>query len=170
MSHRIEFSTVNALRRRATPLKAPHDASGSHSLKVHRATGTKHSRNIYSYWEPLEAPGSTEMHKSASKKGQKGPKRTKPTTGQSLGNSGHETAQNDEIVMSASSVFSVDHLLSVEEVAELLKVPVSWVYDRTRSRGINRIPGFRLGKYWRFRAEDVLAWIERQQVGRRPSA
>jgi hypothetical protein len=41
-------------------------------------------------------------------------------------------------------------LLSVEGVAELLHVPGSWVYDRTRSRGVNRIPGFRLGKYWRF--------------------
>ena len=54
-------------------------------------------------------------------------------------------------------------LLSVEEVAELLQVPVSWVYDRTRSRGVNRIPGFRLGKYWRFREADVLAWLERQR-------
>ena len=49
-------------------------------------------------------------------------------------------------------------LLSVEEVAELLQVPVSWVYDRTGSRGVNRIPGFRLGKYWRFEEREVLAW------------
>jgi excisionase family DNA binding protein len=61
-------------------------------------------------------------------------------------------------------------LLSVEEVAKLLQVPVSWVYERTRNRGNNRIPGFRLGKYWRFRAADVLAWVERQQVGGRPNA
>jgi excisionase family DNA binding protein len=54
-------------------------------------------------------------------------------------------------------------LLTVEEVAELLKVPVSWVYDRTRSRGMNRIPGFRLGKYWRFQESEVLAWLERQR-------
>lgn len=61
-------------------------------------------------------------------------------------------------------------LLSVEEVAELLRVPVSWVYERTRNRGCNRIPGFRLGKYWRFRAADVFSWIERQRVGGRPNA
>jgi excisionase family DNA binding protein len=54
-------------------------------------------------------------------------------------------------------------LLSVEEVAELLQVPVSWVYDRTRSRGLNRIPGFRLGKYWRFEEGEVMAWLERQR-------
>jgi excisionase family DNA binding protein len=72
--------------------------------------------------------------------------------------------------MSSTSVLGTDCLLSVEEVAQLLQVPVSWVYDRTRNRGLNRIPGFRLGKYWRFRATDVLAWIERQRVGGRTGA
>jgi excisionase family DNA binding protein len=58
-----------------------------------------------------------------------------------------------------------DFLLTIEEVAELLKVPISWVYDRTRRRGMDRIPGFRLGKYWRFRESDVLGWLERQRSG-----
>ena len=61
-------------------------------------------------------------------------------------------------------------LLTVEDVAELLKVPVSWVYDRTRSRGMNRIPGFRLGKYWRFQESEVLVWLERQRSGGRANA
>lgn len=61
-------------------------------------------------------------------------------------------------------------LLTVEEVAELLNVPVSWVYDRTRSRGMNRIPGFRLGKYWRFHESEVRAWLERQRSGTRANA
>jgi excisionase family DNA binding protein len=56
-------------------------------------------------------------------------------------------------------------LLTVEEVATLLQVPISWVYERTRARSIERIPGFRLGKYWRFRESDLLGWIERQRVG-----
>src|SRR5437899_11434062 len=43
-----------------------------------------------------------------------------------------------------------NHLLTVGEVAELLQVPVSWVYEQTRRRCPGRIPGFRLGKYWRF--------------------
>jgi excisionase family DNA binding protein len=60
-------------------------------------------------------------------------------------------------------------LLSIEDVAKLLNVRVSWVYERTRQRSIERIPGFRLGKYWRFREEDVLQWIERQGVGRKPN-
>ncbi len=48
-------------------------------------------------------------------------------------------------------------LLTVHEIARLLKVPVSWVYAHTRKRSIDRLPGYRLGKYWRFRAE---RWLE----------
>ena len=50
-------------------------------------------------------------------------------------------------------------LLTIHEVAELLQVPVSWVYEHTRRRCIDRIPGFRLGKYWRFAERDVIAWL-----------
>ena len=50
-------------------------------------------------------------------------------------------------------------LLTVQEVADLLRVPVSWVYGHARKRCIDRIPGFRLGKYWRFTNEDVTAWL-----------
>ncbi len=56
-------------------------------------------------------------------------------------------------------------LLTVEEVATLLQVPVTWVYERTRRRGFNRLPGFRLGKYWRFRNADVMDWLEHQRSG-----
>lgn len=61
----------------------------------------------------------------------------------------------------------ISRLLSVEEVAELLQVPPSWVYSHTRVRTLDRIPGFRLGKYWRFREADVFTWLERQKVGAR---
>lgn len=50
-------------------------------------------------------------------------------------------------------------LMTVEQVATLLGVPISWVYERTRRRSFDRIPGFRLGKYWRFREEDMRQWI-----------
>ena len=43
-----------------------------------------------------------------------------------------------------------DRLDSRLEVAELLQVLVSWVYERTRRRGRDRLPCFHLGKYWRF--------------------
>jgi excisionase family DNA binding protein len=57
-------------------------------------------------------------------------------------------------------------LLTIKEVAELLRVPVSWVYGRTRRRSTDRIPGFRIGKYWRFQESEVLAWVERQRGDR----
>ena len=56
-------------------------------------------------------------------------------------------------------------LLTVEEVAVLLHVPVSWVYGRTRKRSLERLPGYRLGKYWRFREDEILAWVESQGAG-----
>jgi len=55
-------------------------------------------------------------------------------------------------------------LLSVHDVADLLQVPASWVYGHTRDRCPDRIPGFRLGKYWRFDEADVLAWIQRRRL------
>ena len=51
-------------------------------------------------------------------------------------------------------------LLTIHEVADLLQVPVSWVYEHTRHRCANRIPGIRLGKYWRFERADIEAWID----------
>lgn len=53
----------------------------------------------------------------------------------------------------------IHRLLTVEEVAVLLHVPVSWVYGRTRKRTLERLPGYRLGKYWRFCEDEVLAWL-----------
>ena len=57
-------------------------------------------------------------------------------------------------------------LLTVQQVAELLQVPVSWVYGRMRTRSKERLPAYRLGKYWRFDREEVLAWVVRHQANR----
>ena len=53
-----------------------------------------------------------------------------------------------------------NHLLNVREVAELLRVPVSWVYGRMRKRSLERIPAYRVGKYWRFKVKEVMAWLQ----------
>ena len=58
-------------------------------------------------------------------------------------------------------------LMTVQQVAELLQVPVSWVYGRLRKRSMEKLPGYRLGKYWRFDKEEVLAWLARQREGRK---
>ena len=54
----------------------------------------------------------------------------------------------------------VESLLTVKEVAEILRVPVSWVYERTRRRGGERLPHVKVGKYLRFRQSDLAAYVE----------
>ena len=51
-------------------------------------------------------------------------------------------------------------LLTVEDVAALLRVPPSWVYERTRRRGLERLPHLKLGKYLRFRLPEVEDYLE----------
>jgi excisionase family DNA binding protein len=53
-----------------------------------------------------------------------------------------------------------NQLLTVSEIASALKVPVSWVYERTRRSGGDRIPHIKLGKYVRFRWPTVQKWLE----------
>jgi excisionase family DNA binding protein len=68
----------------------------------------------------------------------------------------------------AATVGTEDHsLLTIQQVAEILHVPVSWVYGRTRKRSTERLPGIRLGKYWRFREDEIHAWVENQRRGHR---
>jgi len=55
-------------------------------------------------------------------------------------------------------------LLTVDEVAGLLKVPKSWVYERTRRRGLEQLPHLRLGKYLRFEETAIQEYLERQKV------
>lgn len=50
-----------------------------------------------------------------------------------------------------------DRLLTADEVAELLAVPVSWVRESTRA---GAMPCVELGRYRRYREEKVLAWLE----------
>ena len=52
--------------------------------------------------------------------------------------------------------------LTIDEMAEVLKVPKSWLYPRTRETGLGCIPRVKVGKYLRFRFDDVMAWIEKQ--------
>ena len=55
---------------------------------------------------------------------------------------------------------SEDELLTVSEIAGVLKVPTSWVYERTRRSGTDQIPHIKLGKYLRFRWPAVREWLE----------
>lgn len=58
-----------------------------------------------------------------------------------------------------------DHgLMDVTETARMLRVPVSWVYERTRRRGRERLPHLKLGKYLRFEIAAVREWLNAQRA------
>ena len=60
-------------------------------------------------------------------------------------------------------------LLTVDDVAALLKVSKSWVYEHTRSRSAprtERLPHVKIGKYVRFDPRLVRAFIDRATTGR----
>jgi len=52
--------------------------------------------------------------------------------------------------------------LTVEELAELLQVPKSWIYDRTYR---DAIPHLKIGKLLRFDEQKILEWLEEQEKG-----
>ena len=47
-------------------------------------------------------------------------------------------------------------LLTPDDLAKRLKVPVSWVYERSRQ---NKIPTHRIGRYVRFQLREVLDFM-----------
>jgi excisionase family DNA binding protein len=54
------------------------------------------------------------------------------------------------------------NLLTVDELAENLKVPKSWLYSRTRETGPGAIPRIKVGKYIRFELDKVMEWLKSQ--------
>lgn len=51
-------------------------------------------------------------------------------------------------------------LLDIRELASLLNVPVSWIYDRTRKGSSVQIPHYKIGKYVRFDKDEVLKFLK----------
>lgn len=58
-------------------------------------------------------------------------------------------------------------LLTPEAAAEVLGVSRRWVVEAA-SRG--ELPGVKLGRYWRFDARDLEAWIDRERTAAREAA
>jgi excisionase family DNA binding protein len=59
----------------------------------------------------------------------------------------------------------LDALLTVDEVAAILRVNKNWVYEHTRSRRLppsERLPYIKIGKYLRFEARAVRAFLEKK--------
>jgi Helix-turn-helix domain len=57
-------------------------------------------------------------------------------------------------------LLSPQDILTPEEVAARLKVPDSWVYEKTRARCRNPIPCMHLGRYIRFDWNAVIIWLQ----------
>lgn len=53
----------------------------------------------------------------------------------------------------------MENLLTAEELAQRLNVPLSWIYDRTRKSGPERIPHYKMGKYVRFAESEVVDYL-----------
>tara|TARA_R110001583_G_scaffold165023_1_gene317485 strand:- start:5071 stop:5247 length:177 start_codon:yes stop_codon:yes gene_type:complete len=53
-----------------------------------------------------------------------------------------------------------DEILTLKELAEYLKLTEKTAY-RLAAEG--KLPGFKVGGSWRFKSEDINAWIEEQK-------
>jgi hypothetical protein len=63
----------------------------------------------------------------------------------------------------SASLVKAEDILTPEELAARLKVPDSWVYEKTRGRCRNPIPCLPLGRYVRFNWTSVAAWLAAPQ-------
>jgi len=54
-----------------------------------------------------------------------------------------------------------DEILTLKEVAKLLKVAEKTVYTMSQTR---ELPAFKVRGQWRFRREDIDRWIDQQQA------
>lgn len=55
-----------------------------------------------------------------------------------------------------------DTLMTAKEMAEILRVPVSWIYQRTRL-GPAAIPHIKMGKYVRFMPAEVVDFFKAKE-------
>ena len=61
----------------------------------------------------------------------------------------------------------VEKLVDVREMAQILNVPVSWLYERTR---LGTVPCVRIGKYVRFDPAEVLVFFRKQKPDGQPGS
>jgi excisionase family DNA binding protein len=57
-----------------------------------------------------------------------------------------------------------DGLMTPQEAARFLKVSVSWVYEHVRPEAQDRLPYMKLGKYLRFDARDLRAYVDAKRA------
>lgn len=50
---------------------------------------------------------------------------------------------------------------TAKEVSNYLRIPQSTIYKLAQEK---ILPGFKVGKHWRFRSETIKLWIEQQEL------
>ena len=70
--------------------------------------------------------------------------------------------------MPADPVDGSDHdaLLTAADAAAFLQVNVSWIYEHVRRDARDRLPVIKVGKYLRFDARDLRAYVEAKRESR----
>jgi excisionase family DNA binding protein len=53
------------------------------------------------------------------------------------------------------------NLIGIKTMAEMLDVPESWIYSRTRT---GEIPHYKVGKYVKFNESEVMEWLKVKQT------
>jgi excisionase family DNA binding protein len=66
----------------------------------------------------------------------------------------------------SSSIQDIEACLTIDEVLRYLKVTSRTIYRLIRN---GELPAMRVGRQWRFRRQDLDAWIERQRNASHPS-
>lgn len=52
-------------------------------------------------------------------------------------------------------------LLTAEEISKFLRLPLSTVYKLAQEK---KLPGFKVGRHWRFRDDSIQKWILNQEL------
>ena len=53
-----------------------------------------------------------------------------------------------------------DSLITVQEMAKYLKVEESTIYTWAKD---GKLPGIKIGRFWRFKKEDINKWLEEKK-------
>lgn len=81
----------------------------------------------------------------------------------------HDTPAEVAVAAPEQLSWELHELLTVDDVAALLRVSKSWVYEHTRGRKVattDRLPHIKIGKYLRFDAQAVRAFVRRKAHAR----
>lgn len=54
----------------------------------------------------------------------------------------------------------MDEFWTAEEVSTYLRIPLSTIYKLAQDK---ILPGFKVGKHWRFRRKTILQWINQKE-------